>query len=108
MKCHKGKISKGKHSKFIFHQAFTDLDVHHRGRVNRETLRKILNEHAFRMNDEQFDHVCSKFNSDPDGDIDYKEFLKGYSSRPGVRRASSATPTKSREQQVAREYPCSF
>ena len=86
---------------FLVHeQAFTDNDIHHRGRVSRDTLRKILNEHAFRMNDEQFDHVWGKFGSDADRAIDYKEFLKEYSSRPDVRRASSATPTRSRERQV--------
>lgn len=74
--------------------------------MSRETLRRILDEHAFRMNDEQFDHVFSKFSNDPDGNIDYKDFLKEYSCRPDVHRASSATPMQSREQQVGLNMHC--
>lgn len=88
---------------FLIRQAFTDEDTHHSGAISASSLHEILNEHAFRMTSDQFYHIWNKLPKNPDGTVDYKDFLKIFSTRPDVTRAASATPPHSRDRRV-RKY----
>ncbi|XP_020616607.1 EF-hand calcium-binding domain-containing protein 6-like [Orbicella faveolata] len=84
-------------------KAFTDGDTHHSGTVSASSLHEILNEHAFRMTSDQFYYIWNKLPKNPDGTVDYKDFLKIFSTRPDVSRAASATSPQSRDRKASYE-----
>jgi len=55
------------------------------------------------MTSDQFNYIWNKIPKNPDGSVDYKDFLKIFSTRPDVSRAASATPPQSRDRRV-RKY----
>lgn len=73
-------------------QAFTDGDPRHTGTVGSSELHEILNEHAFRMTSDQFNHIWNQLDKNADGKVDYRDFLKRFSTRTDVIRAMSTTP----------------
>ena len=73
-------------------QAFTDGDPRHTGTVGASALHEILNEHAFRMTSDQFNHIWNQLDKNVDGKVDYRDFLKRFSTRTDVIRAVSTTP----------------
>lgn len=73
-------------------QAFTDGDPRHTGTVGPSALHEILNEHAFRMTSDQFNHIWNQLDKNVDGKVDYRDFLKRFSTRTDVIRAVSTTP----------------
>lgn len=73
-------------------QAFTDGDPRHTGTVGPSALHEILNEHAFRMTSDQFKHIWNQLQKSADGKVDYRDFLKRFSTRTDVTRAVSTTP----------------
>ena len=77
-------------------QAFTDQDPNNKGTISAQTLHDILNEHVFRMTSGQFIHLCNKVPKTLDGTVDYREFLKLFSTRAEVSRTTSDTPLHSR------------
>jgi len=52
------------------------------------------------MTSDQFYYIWSKLPKNPDGTVDYKDFLKIFSTLPDVSRAASATPPQSRDRRV--------
>jgi len=78
-------------------KAFTDKDTYHTGRINADSLHEILNEHAFRMTSDQFSHIWNMLPKNSEGNVDYKDFLKMFSTRTDVTRAASTTPPQSRD-----------
>ena len=88
---------------FWIDKALTDEDVHHSGTVSASALHEILNKNAFRMTSDQFNHIWMKLPKNSDGAVDYREFLKIFSTRPEITRAASATPPHSRDRRV-RKY----
>lgn len=52
------------------------------------------------MNDDQFDHIWYSLPKDPDDLVEYREFLRMFTGRTDVTRASSATPPRTRERKV--------
>lgn len=84
-------------------KALTDQDVHHSGTVSASALHEILNQHAFRMTSDQFNHIWMKLPKNSDGAVDYREFLKIFSTRPEITRAASATPPHSRDRRASYE-----
>ena len=87
---------------FWIDKALTDEDVHHSGTVSASALHEILNQHAFRMTSDQFNHIWMKLPKNSDGAVDYREFLKIFSTRPEITRAASATPPHSRDRRVGK------
>lgn len=73
-------------------KAFTDGDPRHTGTVGPSALHEILNEHAFRMTSDQFNHIWNQLDKNADGKVDYRDFLKRFSTRTDVIRAVSTTP----------------
>lgn len=73
-------------------KAFTDGDPRHTGTVGASALHEILNEHAFRMTSDQFNHIWNQLDKNVDGKVDYRDFLKRFSTRTDVIRAVSTTP----------------
>ena len=55
------------------------------------------------MTSDQFNHIWMKLPKNSDGAVDYREFLKIFSTRPEITRAASATPPHSRDRRV-RKY----
>lgn len=77
-------------------QAFTDEDIHHTWTISASALHEILNEHAFRMTSDQFSHIWNQLPKNSEGRVDYRDFLKMFSTRTDVTRSASATPPHSR------------
>ncbi|PFX18293.1 EF-hand calcium-binding domain-containing protein 6 [Stylophora pistillata] len=88
-------------------KAFTDEDVHRSGKISASALHEILNQHAFRMTSDQFNHIWLKLPKNSDGTVDYKEFLKIFSTRPDITRTASATPPHSRDRRASSELAVS-
>lgn len=79
-------------------KAFTDQDPRFTGTIDGSTLHEILNEHAFRMTNDQFNHIWNQFDKNSEGKVDYREFLKVFSTRAGVTRPAATSPQlRSRE-----------
>ena len=85
-------------------KAFTDEDVHHSGTISGSALHEILNQHAFRMTSDQFNLIWYKLPKNSDGTVDYKDFLRIFSTRPEITRAASATPPHSRDRRVRKSH----
>ena len=85
----------------FYSQAFTDEDTHHTGTISGPALHEILNEHAFRMSSDQFSYIWSKLPKNAEGKVDYRDFLKIFSTRTDVVRVASTTPPQSRDRRVS-------
>lgn len=85
----------------FYSQAFTDEDTHHTGTISGAALHEILNEHAFRMSSDQFSYIWSKLPKNAEGKVDYRDFLKIFSTRTDVVRVASTTPPQSRDRRVS-------
>ncbi|KAK3701543.1 hypothetical protein QZH41_020531 [Actinostola sp. cb2023] len=84
-------------------KALTEQDTGRTGLISKRSLKRVLDRHVFRMNEEQFDHIWQSLPNAPDDSVDYREFLKKYSSRTNITRASSATPPRTQERKSSRE-----
>lgn len=82
-------------------KAFTDEDTHHTGTISGPALHEILNEHAFRMSSDQFSYIWSKLPKNAEGKVDYRDFLKIFSTRTDVIRVASTTPPQSRDRRIS-------
>ncbi|KAL3881564.1 hypothetical protein ACJMK2_027990 [Sinanodonta woodiana] len=70
--------------------AFSEADYANLGVVSKEDFRNILNKHVFRLSDEQFEKVWSTLSVNEYGNLDYRTFLKRFSTvdeNPGVLQA---------------------
>lgn len=85
----------------FYSQAFTDEDAHYTGTISGPALHEILNEHAFRMSSDQFSYIWSKLPKNAEGKVDYRDFLKIFSTRTDVVRVASTTPPQSRDRRVS-------
>ena len=85
----------------FYSQAFTNEDTHHTGTISGPALHEILNEHAFRMSSDQFSYIWSKLPKNAEGKVDYRDFLKIFSTRTDVIRVASTTPPQSRDRRVS-------
>ena len=56
------------------------------------------------MTSDQFHYIWNKLPKNPDGTVDYKDFLQIFSARPDVSRATSATPPQSRDRKVWKDF----
>lgn len=84
-------------------KAFTDEDPHHTGTISGMALHEILNEHAFRMTSDQFSHIWNRLPKTSEGRVDYRDFLKIFSTRTDVARPASTTPPQSRDRRASYE-----
>ncbi|KAK3098848.1 hypothetical protein FSP39_023679 [Pinctada imbricata] len=74
---------------------FSEIDYASIGVIAQDDFRKVLDNHVIRLTDEQFERIWGSLPVNEFGNLDYKEFLKRYSSNseiPGTQRPSSTMP----------------
>ncbi|XP_069133814.1 EF-hand calcium-binding domain-containing protein 6-like isoform X1 [Argopecten irradians] len=63
-------------------RAFNDLDYAGIGVVSKEDFREVINKTAFRITEEQFDNLMAYIPTNEFGNVDYKLFMKQFSTGP--------------------------
>ncbi|OWF48504.1 EF-hand calcium-binding domain-containing protein 6 [Mizuhopecten yessoensis] len=63
-------------------RAFSDLDYAGIGVVTKEDFKEVINKTAFRITEEQFDNLMAYIPTNEFGNIDYKQFMKQFSTGP--------------------------
>lgn len=82
---------------YIFTQALTDADFAGIGAVTKDDFKAILTKNVMRTTDEQFEKLWACLPVNDFGNLDYKEFLRRYSSdknevKPNSQRPASTVP----------------
>ena len=77
---------------YILAQAFADVDFAGIGAVTKDDFKTILTKNVMRPTDEQFDTLWASLPVNDFGNLDYKEFLRRYSSQRNDLKLNSQRP----------------
>lgn len=69
---------------YVFSHSFADADYAKINVVSKDDFRDIMNQHFIRMNDDQFDRLWAKQAVNEFNNLEYREFLKKYSTQDGT------------------------